>query len=173
MTPGLRRAAVVLVLFLLGTFGGQLVAVLETLTGRVEKGAQVAGRAVDAGARTLRAVNDARAATDAGLAAIGALKAELATLQSKVRAGTATREEVERVQVVVDRIREVTAAGPEPGPPGPAGAAGAPGAPGPAGPPGNPGAPAPTTTTTVRPAVTTTTRCLLAVNAAVRVRAAC
>lgn len=168
-----RWAAGVLALFLLGLFGSKLVGVLEFVQGKVNQGADYAQRGLDAAAGARKAAEDAKHAVEAAHAEIVALQRELSTLQGKVRAGTATQEDVARVEVVVERIRVVNAETSRAGP------AGTPGPPGPAGQPGTPGEDVSTTTTTssttTRPRGTTTTaaRCLVDVDAVVRAKLGC
>lgn len=169
----IKWAAGVLGLFLIGLFSSQFYDLWDRATANIGKGAELAAklrtdfRNADAAAVARDA--EAKRKLDVLEARLAPLTAELATLQAKVRAGTATKEDVERVQVVVERIRVVNAETPRAGP------AGAPGPPGPAGQPGVPGEDAPSTTTTTRATTSTTVpkRCLAEVDAVVRARLGC
>ncbi len=153
--PFRSKLAALIVLFFLGTFAGQLRNVLETVRGRVEDGARITeqvrdgvGQANDAASNTVDVVAD--------------LTNQVADLQARLSAGTATPDQVESLRALVVRLQAAR------GTPGPAG---------PTGPPGPAGTSPPTTaptatsttgatttttrapTATTRPPTTTTTRC--------------
>lgn len=147
--PTRSKIAAVVVLFFLGTFAGQIQHLLDSVRGKVEHGTQITnelrstvttiGQLVDAGTDQLRA--------------------QVAELQAKLAAGTATPAQVAELQTLVAKLKAVPGPAGTPGPQGPTGAAGPPG----------PAAAAPATTTTTgttgpggtstttRPGTTTTT----------------
>lgn len=154
MKPWRAKIAALIILFVLGTFAGQIQRLLDSVRGKIDRGAQITDD-IRATVTTIgQAVDDSVAGTRA------ALEAQVADLQAKLASGTATPAQVTQLQGLVERLRT---------------AAGRPGAPGPSGPPGTPGPPGPPpaassttsttvvpgpggTTTTTRPATTTTTR---------------
>lgn len=134
--PARAKAAAVIILFVLGIFAGQIRHVLDTVRGNVEKGVGI--------------TNELRSTvtTIGKLVDTSGLAAQVADLQAKLAAGTASPAQVDELRALVARLR---------------GAPGAPGVPGPAGAPGPPGpaaaapAPAPATTTTTARSTSTTT----------------
>lgn len=167
------KLAALAVLFFLGTFAGQLNNLLDKVRGRVEAGTRITeemrgtvGQAADAASNAVDVVAD--------------LTNQIADLQGKLAAGTATPAQVSQLQGLVERLR-VTAARPgTPGPPGPTGASGPPGTTATMvpSPPSTStttgvttsttGRPATTTTTTPR-STTTTTRCVAGVGQLIRI----
>lgn len=170
MTPLRSKVAALIVLFFLGTFAGQINHLIETVRGKVETGTKITNKLVE----TVTTINQAVAAT------ADELRAQIADLQAKLAAGTATPAQVEALQGLVSQLKVVAGPG-TPGPPGPAGKGGPPGQPAAAGagtttttttPGGTPTStqPAPTTSST-RPSpssTTTTTRCAVGVGRLVR-----
>lgn len=157
--PTRSKIAAVLVLFFVGTFAGQLHHLLDTVRGKVETGTRITAELRE----TVTTINRAVADTTESL------RVQVADLQAKLAAGTATPEQIESLAALVGRLKVVTGPAGSPGPVGPAGGVGPPGPPA-AAPPATttttPGgatsttrAPPPsTTTTTTRPSTTTTTR---------------
>lgn len=158
------KLAALAVLFFLGTFAGQVQHLLDSVRGKVDRGAQLTGE-IRSTVSTIGAAVDG--ALDGVDGATAALRDQVAELQAKLAAGTATPGQVVELRSLVERLKSVA------GPPGPQGAAGSPGPPGPAAAPAGvspsstgPGgtttssrpAPAPTTTTTTTRPTTTTTR---------------
>ncbi|HVW33473.1 MAG TPA: hypothetical protein VHL53_13115 [Acidimicrobiia bacterium] len=165
--PWRSKLAALVVLFFLGTFAGQAQHLLDALRGRIDRGASVINQVRDTVTTIDRAVTDTA----------DQLRAQVADLQAKLAAGTATPAQIDQLQALVARLRGM------PGPPGSQGPTGATGAAGPPGPVGTgtpplagtggtttttrptptsttsrPGPPT-TTTTTRTPTTTTTTRC--------------
>lgn len=170
--PWRAKLAALVLLFFLGTFAGQIQHLLDSLRGRVERGTQI--------------TNDLRATVTTLGQAVDltseALRGQVADLQSKLAAGTASPAQVTQLRGLVERLSATPA---RPGPSGPAGPAGAPGPPGP--PPAasstststatSPGGtssttrppPGASTTTTRPPPTTTTTRCAVGVGRLLKV----
>jgi hypothetical protein len=169
--PLRAKLAALVILFVLGTFAGQIRRVLDSVRGTVDRGARITGEIRSTVSTIGQAVDDSVASTRA------ALETQVADLQAKLASGTATPAQVTQLQGLVERLR-VTAG--RPGPPGPAGPSGAPGPPPPTtssstttatGPGGTPSTtrPSPTTTTTKPPPTTTTTRCTVGVGKLLKV----
>lgn len=164
--PWRAKLAALVLLFFLGTFAGQIQHLLDSVRGKVEAGRRIS----DDIRATVTTIGQAVDETVAGTRA--ALEAQVADLQAKLAAGTATPEQVSRLQGLLERVRATAG---RPGPSGPAGPAGAPGPPGPppatsstststaTGPEGTTTSTRPppggSTTTTKPPSTTTTTRC--------------
>lgn len=167
--PWRSKVAAVVILFVLGTFAGQIQHLLDSVRGKVEDGARITGE-------LRNTVTTIDRASDA-------LRAQVADLQAKLAAGTATPDQVSRLEGLVSSLKGVA---------GPSGTPGAQGRTGEVGPPGRavadppattttsttgPGGststtrPAPaSTTTTTRPApTTTTTRCTVGVGRLVKI----
>lgn len=179
MSKPLRaKLAALVVLFFVGTFAGQIRGVMNTMLGRVDRGAQV----VDEFKATVTTIGQTIDGVVGGLrGTTDAVAGQVADLQAKLADGTATPAQVSQLQGLLEKVRAVAA---RPGASGPAG---------PSGPPGPPGAtsPAPAqpdgtttsttaggttsttrpsaTTTTTRPRNTTTTRCTAGVGRLVRI----
>jgi hypothetical protein len=162
------KLAALVVLFFLGTFAGQIQHLLDSVRGKVERGAEITGEIRSTVSTIGQVVDDAQGDDNS---TVDALRAQIGELQGKLSAGTATPSQVSQLQGLVERLR--TVAGTK-GPPGPPGAAGSPGPPGPAaaptagattsstGPGGTTSStrpPTSTTTTTTRPTTTTTRPC--------------
>lgn len=157
MIPGWRaKLAATIVLFFVGLFGGRLADLVHAVGGKVEEGRRVTDQ--------IRAT-----VTTIDLSTAG-LEAQIADLQARLAAGTATPAQIDDLKGLLARLK------PSAGPPGPQGQTGATGA---TGPPGPAVAAAPTTTTTTSPlpattsttrtAPTTTTRCILGVGRLARI----
>lgn len=162
--PARSKIAAVVLLFFLGTFAGQLRHLLDTVRGKVERGAQITTE--------LRNTTIDRAGDTA------ALQAQIADLQTKLLAGTATPDQVESLRALVGRLKGVAGPSGSPGPPGPQGVSGPPGQPAAVVPTTATGPPATTTTrlapttTSTRPSPsssTTTTRCAVGLGALLKV----
>lgn len=137
MTPLRSKIAALIVLFFLGTFAGQINHLIETVRGKVETGTKITAELRE----TVTTINQAVAAT------ADELRGQIADLQAKLAAGTATPAQVEALQGLVSQLKVVAGPSGAPGPPGPAGKGGPPGQPAAAG--------AGTTTTTTTPGGTT------------------
>lgn len=174
LRPLRAKIAVLLVLFFLGTFAGQIQHLLDSVRGKIDRGAAITGE-IRSTVSTIGSVVDGVTGSLGGLT--DGLQRQVAELQAKLAAGTATPDQVSQLQGLVERLR-LTAA--RPGSQGPPGASGPPGPPGATSSPGPPTAttsttagggpsttrPGPaTTTTTTRPrsSSTTTTRCVAGV----------
>ena len=155
MIPGWRaKLAATVILFFVGLYGGRLADLMNTVGGKVDQGRRVTDQ--------IRAT-----VTTIDLSTAG-LEAQIADLQARLAAGTATPAQVDALRGLLARERPATGGSGVTGPPGP---------PGPSGPPGPPAATSPgsgtttsttaggttsttrRSTTTTRPAPTTTTRC--------------
>lgn len=162
--PWRAKLAALVLLFFLGTFAGQIQHLLDSLRGRVDRGARV----VEDFRATVTTIAQAVDGTTAQL------RAQIADLQAKLASGTATPAQVSQLQGLVERLRAAGGQTGAPGPPGPTGAPGPPGPPSTTAPGSSPSTttattatttttttrPAPTTSTTGRrPSTTTTTRC--------------
>lgn len=171
------KLAALAVLFFLGTFAGQIRHVLDTIRGRVDAGAAVV-EDFRSTVTTIDQVVNGVTSSVSGLT--DGLQRQIADLQAKLAAGTATPEQVSQLQGLVERLRLTAARPGTPGAPGPQGSSGPPGPPGATSSPAPPTAttsttagggpsttrPGPgTTTTTTRPrsSSTTTTRCVAGV----------
>lgn len=140
MTGGSLRAklAALIVLFFLGTFAGQARHLLDSVRGKIERGTEITNQIRD----TVTTISQAVDGTTK------ALQGQIADLQAKLAAGTATPAQVLQLQGLVERLKVVAGSPGTPGPPGPKGASG---------PPGQPAVAASTTTTaTTAPGGTTT-----------------
>lgn len=168
MIPGWRaKVAATIVLFFLGLFGGRLADLMHAVSGKVDQGRQITDQ--------LRATVTTLEQVDTSF-----LEAQIADLQDRLAAGTASPAQVESLRGLLARVRGAAGGSGGQGPPGP---------PGPSGPPGPPAATSPgsgtttpttaggtttttrpaTTTTTTRPPPTTTTRCVVGVGRLVKV----
>lgn len=167
MSPWRAKLAALLVLFFLGSFAGQLNRLVEGIRGRVEDGARITGE-LRSTVSTIRSVDTS------------ALQAQIADLQARLSAGTATPAQVESLRVLVARLRAAAGGSGATGPPGPPGASGPPGPPAATSPGsgtttsttagGTTTTTRPGTTTTSRPTpTTTTTRCVVGVGRLVKV----
>lgn len=165
--PLRAKLAALIILFVLGTFAGQIRHLLDSVRGTVDRGARITGEIRSTVSTIGQAVDETVAGTRA------ALEAQIADLEAKLAAGTATPEQVTRLQTLVERVRAAPGPAGTPGPAGPPGAPGSPGAPpaassttnttattGPEGSPTTTRPPAATTTTRPAP-TTTTTRCTI------------
>lgn len=168
MIPGWRaKVAATLVLFFVGLFGGRLADLMHAVSGKVDQGRQITDQLRNT-VTTLRQIDT------------GPLEAQIADLQARLAAGTATPAQVDSLRGLLARVRAVTGGSGGQGPPGP---------PGPSGPPGPPATTSPgsgtttsttaggatpttrpATTSTTRPApTTTTTRCVAGVGRLLKV----
>lgn len=138
-SPLRSKVAALIVLFFLGTFAGQINHLIESVRGKVETGAKITNKLVE----TVTTINQAVAAP------ADELRAQIADLQAKLAAGTATPAQVADLQALVGRLKVVAGPPATPGPPGPAGQGGPPGQ--------SAGVGAGTTTTTTTPGGTTST----------------
>lgn len=173
------KLAALAVLFFLGTFAGQIQHLLDSVRGKVDRGAQITGEIRSTVSTLGDVVGDVQGDV---YGTAETLRAQIAELQAKLAGGTATPAQVTQLRGLVEQLR----AGAK-GPPGPPGAAGATGPPGPAaaptagvttsstGPGGTTSTTRPTpattsSTTTTRPTgTTTTTRCLAGLRGLIRV----
>lgn len=169
MRPWRAKAAALVILFFLGLSAGQFGRILETVRGNVARGIEISDR-IGSTVSTLRQVDTA------------ALEAQIADLQTKLAAGTATPAQVSQLQGLLERVRAVTGRAGTQGPAGPSGPPGPPGATSPAQPDGTSTTsttaggttsttrPPTATTTTTRPRnTTTTTRCVVGVGRLLKV----
>lgn len=173
LRPLRAKIAALAVLFFVGTFAGQVQRLLDSVRGKVDRGAEITGEIRSTVSTIGQAVDDVEGLV--GQTA-GALEAKVADLQAKLAAGTATPGQVVELRGLLERTQGRTGA---PGPPGPRGAAGPPGPP--TTPPPSTSSttaggtssttrPAPPTSTTTRPPpTTTTTRCMAGVGRLVRI----
>ena len=131
---GRAKIAAVVVLFFAGTFAGQIRHLLDTVGGKVDRGANIIGQVNE----TVRGVD--RQSDD--------LRAQIADLQTRLASGTATPSQVDQLRALVARLKATAGPAGTPGPAGPQGSTG---------PPGPPAVVAATSTTTTAPGGTTTT----------------
>lgn len=139
LRPWRAKIAALVVLFFLGTFAGQIHHLLDSLRGKVDRGAKITNEIRETVTTIDRAVGETAAV----------LQAQIADLQAKLAGGTATPDQIESLRGLLARLKAIPGPSGSPGPPGPSGSAG---------PPGPPAAAAgPSTTTTTAPGGTTTT----------------
>lgn len=144
LRPWRAKAAALVVLFFLGTFAGQIHHLLDSVRGKVDRGAKITNEIRETVTTINRAVGETAAV----------LQAQIADLQAKLAAGTATPDQIESLRVLLVRLKAIP--GPS-GSPGPSGASGSVGPPGPAAAAATSTTAAPGgTATTTRPAPTTT-----------------
>lgn len=166
--PWRSKVAAVVVLFFFGTFAGQIQHVLDTVRGKVETGTRI----TEEMRGTVGQVKDA--ATNA-VDVVADLTNQIADLQAKLAAGTATPDQVFQLRNLVERLRVAGSQGP-PGPPGQAGPPGPAVAATPSSTTTSTGGtttssrPTPTTTSTrSSPSTTSTTRCAVGVGKLLKV----
>lgn len=159
--PWRAKVAALIILFVLGTFAGQIRHLLDTVRGKVETGARI----TDELRTTVTTIGQAVDLTSE------ALRGQIADLQAKLAAGTASPAQVTQLRGLVERLSATPARSGPSGPPGPAGAPGPPGPPpatsstststatSPGGTTSTTRPPPGTSTTTRPPPTTTTTRC--------------